>query len=70
MDALKVVNYQHAKSIRMWKTGCEDEGVRAICEFIKVCPAVVILELLDNAITSLGCEFISRILIPQAKSNI
>jgi len=70
MDALKAVNYQHAKSIRMWKTGCEDEGVRAICEFIKVCPSVVILELLDNAITKLGCEFISRTLVPEAKSSI
>lgn len=70
MDALVAVNYQHAKSIRMWKACCEDEGVRAICSFVKICNSVVILELLDNSITSLGCEFISKILHPSARTNI
>ena len=31
MDALRQVNYPHCKSIRLWKTYCEDEGVRAVC---------------------------------------
>lgn len=30
MQSLKAVDYQHCKSLRLWKTGCEDEGVRAI----------------------------------------
>ena len=52
-------------SIRLWKTYCEDEGVRAICEFLRIrCSPVLILELLDNKITSLGCEFIGRTLTP------
>jgi hypothetical protein len=31
MDALRTVNYAHTKSIRLWKTGSEDEGTRAVC---------------------------------------
>ena len=31
MDALRSVSYPHCKSIRLWKTYCEDEGVRAVC---------------------------------------
>lgn len=65
-DALKQAKYQHAKSVRLWKTGCEDEGVRSICEYLKVTPNVLLLELLDNGITKLGCEFISRILHPDS----
>jgi hypothetical protein len=30
MQSLKSVDYQHCKSLRLWKTGCEDEGVRSI----------------------------------------
>ena len=30
-DALRKASYPHAKSIRLWKTFCEDEGVRAVC---------------------------------------
>jgi Ran GTPase-activating protein (RanGAP) involved in mRNA processing and transport len=69
-DALKAVKYSHCKSIRLWKTSCEDEGVRALCEYLKIAPNVLLLELLDNQITKLGCEFISRIIRPEAKTNI
>ena len=31
MDALRHVGYPHCRSIRFWKTYCEDEGTRAIC---------------------------------------
>jgi hypothetical protein len=31
MDSLRQVSYPHCKSIRLWKTYCEDEGVRAVC---------------------------------------
>jgi len=48
MDALRSVNYQHTKSIRLWKTSCEDEGVRAVTQYINICPEVNVLELLDN----------------------
>lgn len=33
-DCLKQSNFPHLISIRFWKTYCEDEGVRAICEFL------------------------------------
>jgi len=70
MDSLRAVKYQHAKSIRLWKTVCEDEGVRSICAFIKDAPNLQVLELLDNDITRLGCEFLSKVLTPSAKLNI
>ena len=70
MDALKQVKYSHTKSIRLWKTMCEDEGVRALCEYVNIAPNVLLIELLDNSITKLGCEFISRILSPKSASNV
>ena len=70
MDALRSVNYVHTKSIRFWKTNCEDEGVRSIMMYAKNCPNLVILELLDNGITKLGCEFLSKILMPEARLNL
>jgi Ran GTPase-activating protein (RanGAP) involved in mRNA processing and transport len=70
MDALRSVNYIHTKSIRFWKTNCEDEGVRSIGMYAKNCPNLLILELLDNQITRLGCEFLSKILVPEAKLNL
>lgn len=68
MDALRAVKYKHGRSIRMWKTGCQDEGVRNICMYMEETNSVVILELLDNLITPLGCEFIGRALLPDRKS--
>ena len=70
MDALKHVKYPHCKSIRLWKTFCEDEGVRGICQFVEQSKTVVTLDLLDNLITSLGCEFISRTLQPSSFTNV
>jgi len=70
MDALRAVNYQHARSIRLWKSGCEDEGVRAVCMYLKANLNVQVLELLDNGITKLGCEFLSRCLAPSMKSQL
>jgi len=64
MEALRQVNYPHCQTIRLWKTYCEDEGVRSICEFITKSLTCRLLELIDNKITSLGCEFIGRALKP------
>lgn len=64
MMALKQVNYEHTTSIRLWKTYCEDEGVRKICEFLPVTNKVKFLELLENKITAHGCNFIGRVLAP------
>ena len=70
MDALKEINYLHAFSLRLWKTFCEDEGVRAICQWLEINRTIRFLELLDNRITPLGCEFIGRILHPKMGSPI
>jgi len=70
MDSLRMVNYPHCVSIRFWKTYCEDEGVRAICQFLEQGKPTLFLELLDNRITHLGCEFISRSLHPKMNPTI
>ena len=70
MDALRSVSYQHTKCIRLWKTDSEDEGCRSVCQYITICDAVVMLELLDNKITPLGCEHIGRLLMPNSKTNL
>lgn len=70
MDALRDVKYQHCTSIRFWKAFCEDEGVRAICQYLELGKNVAFLELLDNNITPLGCEFLSKALHPKMTPTI
>ena len=70
MDALREVKYQHCTSIRLWKTICEDEGVRAICQYLEHGRNIQFLELLDNNITPLGCEFLSQALHPSHQPQI
>ena len=66
-----VCRYPHCSTIRFWKTYVEDEGVRAICQFLEIQKSKVeILELLDNKITKLGCEFLSRVLHPTMAPTI
>lgn len=56
--------------MRLWKTYCEDEGVRAVVQFLLQAKGVTALELLDNKITPLGCEFVGKLLHPKSNSNI
>lgn len=56
--------------MRLWKTKCEDEGVRAVCNYVAINNNVVILELLDNAITPLGCQFLGKLFAPEARTNL
>ena len=65
MDALIQIDYKHTFSLRLWKTYCEDEGVRHICYWLAMNKSVRFLELLSNRITALGCEFIGRVLEPK-----
>jgi hypothetical protein len=64
VEALNGAAYPHAVSIRFWKTYCEDEGVRLLCTFLMRCTSILCLELLDNKITHLGCEFLGKTLKP------
>jgi len=63
-------SYPHCKSVRLWKTYCEDEGVRGVCTFVESAKSVTVLELLDNKITALGCEFIAKALHPKASTMV
>lgn len=54
MESLKAIEYKHCKSLRLWKTYCEDEGVRAITDWLITNSTVQMLELLENKITPLG----------------
>jgi hypothetical protein len=44
--------------------------VRAVCQFVQQAKGVTVLELLDNKITKLGCEFIGKTLHPRTNGNI
>ena len=66
IESLKQASYPHCQSIRLWKTYCEDEGVRSICSFLAMCSSILCLEMLDNKITPLGCEFLGKTLTPGA----
>ena len=62
MEAAAQVNYKHCASIRLWKTKCEDEGVRMLAKFMVPTKTVVCLELLDAGVTPIGCELIAQML--------
>ena len=62
-DALRDTQYQHVQAIQCWKAGVEDEGVRAVTQFIRVCPTVSTLEFMDCLLTQLSCEFLSNTLL-------
>ena len=54
----------------LWKTFCEDEGCRAVCQCLQQIKTVFKLDLLDNKLTSLGCEFISTLVHPKSNTSL
>ena len=73
MDALRETEYPHIKSIRCWKTGSEDEGLRAIAQFMMSQPIITLLEMIKCDISPLGCEFLGQCLdvaAPSALTNL
>lgn len=70
MEALTVAKYKHAKIIRLCRTNCEDEGVRNVCNYIAINENVALLDLMSNLISPLGCEFLSKLMAPEAKRGI
>lgn len=69
MDALCDLNYQHLKVIRLWKVDLQDEGLRSICNYVDKMETIEYLDLMDNKITALGCEFLGKTL-RNDKNNI
>ena len=63
MECLSDLNYAHLKKIRIWKADLQDEGLRSICNYIDKCNTIEYLDLMENNITSLGCELLSKVLI-------
>ncbi len=63
MDSLSDLNYMHLKKIRIWKANLMDEGLRAICNFMEKCNTLQYLDLMENNITELGCEFLAKVMI-------
>jgi Ran GTPase-activating protein (RanGAP) involved in mRNA processing and transport len=62
MESLNDLNYPHLKKIRLWKIDLQDEGLRSICNFIDKMSTIEYLDLMDNNITALGCEFLGKTL--------
>lgn len=69
-NALRDVEYKHTRNIRFWKANTEDEGVRAVCQFLTMNPVVLTLEFMECDMGPLGCEFISTLLGPDVKNPL
>jgi Ran GTPase-activating protein (RanGAP) involved in mRNA processing and transport len=52
--------YIHLRRIRIWKCSIGDEGVRYLCKYLCSSYSLNLIDLLDNGITALGCEFIGK----------
>ena len=70
MQAAEAIKYKHCNSIRLWKTKCEDEGVRWIAKYLVAIKTVLCLELLDANMTSGGCEILGSILHQKYELNL
>jgi len=44
--------------------------VRAVVQFVQQAKGVTVVELLDNKMTALGCEFVGKLMHPRTNSNI
>lgn len=62
VDSFIEVEYTGLKVLRLIKINAEDEGLRVICNFMNKCHSVEELNLQDNGITKLGCEFLGKTL--------
>lgn len=69
-DALRETEYKLLRSMRFWKANIEDEGVRALCQFLQTNMTVNSLELMECSISPLGCEFLGGLLGPAYRSPI
>ena len=45
---------------RLWKVFTEDEGVHSLCQYLTENPEIEVLDLLDNKITYLGCNYLGK----------
>jgi hypothetical protein len=50
-----------ALTVRLWKIAAQDQGLQALAEYLVEFPQVEILDLLDNSITYLGCNYLGKI---------
>jgi Ran GTPase-activating protein (RanGAP) involved in mRNA processing and transport len=65
VEALIDSKFKELYSIRLWKSGIEDEGVRELCKWLTFSNSTVMLDLLQNEITSVGCEVLAKVIGPQ-----
>ena len=63
MESFGDIGYKHLKKLRLWKVKAQDEGMRVICNFVDKCNTLEYLDLLDNEVSPLGCEFLCKTLI-------
>jgi Ran GTPase-activating protein (RanGAP) involved in mRNA processing and transport len=58
------------KSIRLWKVKAGDEGIRAVSNYLATNKTVTTLDVMDNGITALGCEFLGKGLHPACNQTL
>lgn len=63
MDALYDLKYGKLKVFKIWKAEFGDEGVRILSKYLVGENSLEMVDLLDNGVTSLGCEFLGKALM-------
>ena len=68
-ECLTQTNINTISSLRFWKIKSEDEGIRALCEYLQNSNLnLTILELIENKIKTLGCQFLGNLYLKNPKS--
>jgi Ran GTPase-activating protein (RanGAP) involved in mRNA processing and transport len=62
MEVASEIKYEYLKKVKIWKGKIGDEGVRFICKYLSTANSLDILDLMNNGITALGCEFLGKAL--------
>ncbi len=63
MDALFELKYSKLKVFSVWKAEFGDEGVRILSKYLMGDNNLEVIDLLDNGVTALGCQFLGKALI-------
>jgi Leucine Rich repeat len=69
-DALKDLNYRFLREVHLWGARIEDEGIRALSQYLIKNSSVTTVDLTNCSIGPLGCEFIGNMFGTDSKNFI
>lgn len=62
IDSFIDIEYSGLKILKLLRVNAEDEGLRTICNYVNKTFSIEELNLSENGITKLGCEFLGKTL--------